>query len=113
MDSQERKNPALKQLWEAKGDIFEAILVERLVQEGNTEVYARSLARRCSNQVWRNASISGGAVQLILRTPVGTAVAGAAGALVAFQTFLHSEACASITPANTHQLLKELEAEGQ
>ena len=100
MDLTEEQKDIVKQLYRAKGDVFEAVIVERLVDRGIPEDEARRAARECSNRIWRNSMTSGALTGVLIGTvftPVVGAFAGSSmAAFVGYQTLLTSNACRDV-----------------
>lgn len=113
MDDSER-NDALKKLWGSKRGEIEEHIVNGLVEQGTSEVHARSLARKCSTQVLRNGMAFGGmaavGATIFFKDPVRGAIAGGSLAVIAaLGTLITTDACASVTPINIRHIVNQLE----
>jgi hypothetical protein len=90
----------VRQVGRAKGDVFEAMMVHGLVARGISEDRARSAARQCSNQIWRNGMVSGAAAVVLVSASsanvAGATAGGAVAALGAGYTMLLSDSCRGV-----------------
>jgi len=109
-DSQKQ---ALRQMYLSKGDVFESLMVTKMMDRGVNEQTARSAARECSNRIWRNSMASGAFAGVVLGTIFSPVVGGFAGSSVAgvvgWQTLLQSNACAGVREFDFQNSLRQFQ----
>jgi hypothetical protein len=114
MDLTDSQKETLRRIYFAKGDVFEAFMVDGLIARGIDENEAREAARQCSNRVWRNSMASGAFAAVVLGslyTPFVGAIAGSSLAgIVGFQTLLHSEACSQVRDGDLQSAIRKMNA---
>lgn len=55
MELTEQQKDTLRQIYGARGDVLEAVMVKRPIDCGVDERRARTAARECTNRIWRNS----------------------------------------------------------
>ena len=92
MELTEAQKRELRLLYQAKGDVLEAIFASSMMTRGIEEGAAREAAKRCTNLIWRNSMGSVALAGIVI--PILGAVSF--GTVVGLSTYFHSDACQTV-----------------